>query len=442
MTDSHAFYRAFEDRMRGSRELILKRLQVYRPFLEKLNGLVDRPAALDIGCGRGEWLEMLTDAGFDTLGIDLDNGMLDACRSQGLTVEQGDGIERLAWMADGSLVLVSAFHVVEHLPFKRLQELVKQARRVLCPGGLLIMETPNPENPVVGTHTFHLDPTHEKPLPPALLAFLPEFYGYHRTWIMRLQQERHVATDTSPTLTQVLFDVSPDYAVVAQTAAEQKQLSDMDVLFKEPLGLDLHTLSERFDTGLTGRFHDLETRFDRQVQEILVRQEKAVDQLHQDLDQNRRAHEQERDALAAELKMLYNSRSWRLTGPLRKGADLGRSLHARIQRIRALGIVTSPAFWILKRIDISLRRFPRGRNALAALLRKPGLNRLAHFYHNARMNRAADAWNGDDAFLDPDWPGDRPPWMSGTTTLSTEELLTRIRNEIRQTGNRNPDHDI
>jgi O-antigen chain-terminating methyltransferase len=297
------------------------------------------------------------------------------------------------------------------------------------------METPNPENPVVETHTFHLDPTHEKPLPPALLAFLPEFYGYHRTRIMRLQQERTVAADTSPTLTQVLFDVSPDYAVVAQTAAEPERIAEMDALFEETGGLDLHTLSERFDTGLTGRFLDLETHFNTQVQEILVQHQQAFDQL-------KSAHEQERNELAAELKMLYNSRSWRLTRPLRKGADLGRSLRARIQRIRALGILTSPAFWILKRIDFFLRRFPRLRSALVTLLHKPGLNRLVQFYHDARVSRAVEAWNNDDSFVDPDWRGDRPPWMSGTNTLSTEELLTRIRSEIRQAGNRNPDHDI
>lgn len=441
--DTHAFYRAFEDRMRGSRELILKRLQVYRPFLDRLSGLSDQPVALDIGCGRGEWLEILTSAGFDALGIDLDDGMLDACRSQGLTVEQGDGIERLAGMATGSLVLVSAFHVVEHLPFKRLQELVKQARRVLCPGGLLILETPNPENPVVGTLTFHLDPTHEKPLPPALLAFLPEFYGYHRTRIMRLQQERTVATDTPPTLTQVLFDVSPDYVVVAQTPAEPEWLAGLDALFKETGGLDLHTLSERFDTGMTGRFHDLEIRFDRQTQEILARQEKAFDQLHQEMDQRRRAHEQERDLLAAELKMLYNSRSWRLTRPLRKGADMGRSLRAGIHRFRARRILTSPAFWILNRIDFFLRRFPRLRHTLSTRLHKSGLARLAHFYHDVRLGRTARTWTGDDFLTGaPNWSGERPPWMAGTKTLSTEELLTRIRSEIQQTGNRNPDHDI
>mgnify|MGYP003394717699 FL=1 len=76
------FYRAFEDKFRGSHELIKERLQVYKPFLEVL-ALFDNKQAIDLGCGRGEWLDVLSDEGFAALGVDLDSGMLEACRERG-----------------------------------------------------------------------------------------------------------------------------------------------------------------------------------------------------------------------------------------------------------------------------------------------------------------------------------------------------------------------
>ena len=84
------FYRAFEDIHRGSRELILDRLAVYLPFLEPLKVLEANPAAIDLGCGRGEWLELIISAGFSALGVDLDEGMLDGCRAHGLPAEHND----------------------------------------------------------------------------------------------------------------------------------------------------------------------------------------------------------------------------------------------------------------------------------------------------------------------------------------------------------------
>ena len=127
--------------------------------------------ALDIGCGRGEWLELLKDNGISAQGVDLDEGMLKLCRINNLDVFKDDGIEFLKKQLDESLIIVSAFHVVEHIPFATLQFFISEALRVLKPGGVLIMETPNPENIKVATENFYLDPTHIKPIPSKLLSF-------------------------------------------------------------------------------------------------------------------------------------------------------------------------------------------------------------------------------------------------------------------------------
>lgn len=254
------FYRAFEDRHRGSRELILSRLQVYRPFIEPVKQLAEPPPrALDLGCGRGEWLELLGSLDLQAEGIDLDDGMLQACRALSLDARQGDAIDYLAKQPDESLGIVSAFHLVEHIAFEQLQMLVEHAFRTLVPGGLLIMETPNPENIQVGSHTFYLDPTHQRPLPPLLLTFLPEHTGFHRTKVLRLQEPAGMNANTSPSLWDVLAAASPDYAVVAQKAAVAHVLAPFDAAFAMEYGVAPSTLASRFEVERHRQSNELHT---------------------------------------------------------------------------------------------------------------------------------------------------------------------------------------
>lgn len=242
------FYRAFEDRFRGSRSLIQQRLQVYLPYVQPLLQLYPpAPAALDLGCGRGEWLELLQSQGFAPQGIDLDEGMLAACREHGLPAVQGDAIAYLRALGDATQAIVSGFHIAEHISFEDLQTLVSEAQRVLKPGGLLILETPNPENIVVGSHSFYLDPTHQRPLPPNLLSFLPEHLGYARVKVLRLQEESRLVDSPRIQLIDVLGGVSPDYAVVAQKAASPEVLLAFDAAFDLVHGIGLETLAQRFD---------------------------------------------------------------------------------------------------------------------------------------------------------------------------------------------------
>ena len=106
---TNLFYRAFEDRYRGSRDLIKQRLYTYRPFLEALRAHYPGAAALDLGCGRGEWLEVLGEQGFAGRGVDLDAGMLAACVERGLDVSEQDALAALAALPDDSVAVVSAF---------------------------------------------------------------------------------------------------------------------------------------------------------------------------------------------------------------------------------------------------------------------------------------------------------------------------------------------
>jgi O-antigen chain-terminating methyltransferase len=244
------FYRVFEDRFRGSCEDVKKKLEIYLPFLESFPAGEKPLSALDLGCGRGEWIEMLGERGVDALGVDMNDAMLDVCREKGLSVEKEDAIAVLQSQADESRNIISAIHLVEHLEFDQLRLLVAEAHRVLQPGGLLIMETPNPENIQVATTHFYLDPTHRRPIPPPLLSFLPEYCGFGRVKIIRLNEPRRCAMNDGLMLMDVFNGVSPDYAVVAQKLSPPDLKERFDLVFKREAGLTLDRLAGRYDAKI------------------------------------------------------------------------------------------------------------------------------------------------------------------------------------------------
>ena len=368
---SKSFYRAFEDRHRGSRELIKSRLSVYYPFLAPLPA-VAHPAlalALDLGCGRGEWLELLGELGFSARGVDLDEGMLAACRERGLDVENIDALAALRAQPDGSLALVSAFHLVEHIPFDLVRELVAESLRALRPGGLLIMETPNPENLVVGASDFYTDPSHERPIPPNLLAFATEHAGFARNKIVRLQEDPALRQGGRVVLGAVLSGASPDYSVVAQKPALPALLGAFDAAFGTEYGIDMRQLAQRFDDEQESRHADVHrifARFDQRISDDRASALADTTALKHQLDElaARIARaEQRADQHAQHVVELLNSTSWRITAPLRRVVDVTRRLRAAQRE----GRIGSAAKFRVKRV---LRRTG------GAVLRRPALKRV------------------------------------------------------------------
>ena len=181
-----SFYVAFEDHFRGTREDISYRLKVYLPLIEKANvGTPDTPI-LDVGCGRGEWLELLKESGYISRGLDINRVMVEQCQARGLETIEADVINYLQSLPENSLGAITGFHIIEHLPFKTLMRLFSETVRVLKPQGLVIFETPNPDNVLVGSNTFYLDPTHINPLPSPTIKFMAEMFGLYNTQIITL----------------------------------------------------------------------------------------------------------------------------------------------------------------------------------------------------------------------------------------------------------------
>ena len=178
-----AFYLTFEDRFRGARPDIKQRLKFYLPFIRKAGAGSTEFPVLDVGCGRGEWLELLKENDLAAKGVDLNATMQAQCAERGLDVAHADALDYLRALPDGQLGALTGFHIIEHLPLETLLDLVSHTYRVLRPGGVVIFESPNCKNLVVGACTFYLDPTHRNPIVPETAQFILASHGFVKSEI-------------------------------------------------------------------------------------------------------------------------------------------------------------------------------------------------------------------------------------------------------------------
>jgi len=199
----------FGEKFRGSEQYVAEHQRMYADRFAGASGI------LDIGCGRGELLKVLNEAGIEAHGIDLNDDAIAMCHNQGLAVEKADLFSYLGQLPDESLGGTVASQVVEHLPPERISDLVKLLHSKLKRGALVALETPNPECLAIFATHFFLDPTHTRPIPPALMAFYLEEAGFGRIEVVRL----YPAVDTMPSLKELpepfrdQFFGSLDYAI-------------------------------------------------------------------------------------------------------------------------------------------------------------------------------------------------------------------------------------
>ena len=173
-----SFYLSFENRFRGTRSEIRKRIRFYLPILKESNaGAPGRPV-LDVGCGRGEWLELLLENDLEGVGVDMNGAMVAQCRERSLTAIQAEALGHLRSLPENSQGAVTGFHIIEHLSLETLIDLTSETFRVLQPGGVAIFESPNCKNLVVGACNFNIDPTHRNPVFPETASFILETQGF------------------------------------------------------------------------------------------------------------------------------------------------------------------------------------------------------------------------------------------------------------------------
>jgi O-antigen chain-terminating methyltransferase len=215
-------YTAFEDRFRGSADE-LKELQ--RSYLPLFGDPREYRRIVDIGCGRGEMLELLEEAGFEPVGVDTDAGMLALCRNKDLDVVEGDALLWLQSLQPESLDGIFSAQVIEHLPTDAVVGLVAAAHRVLRPGAAMVLETIDPRSSFALCNWFYADLSHVRPVYPPTLGFLCEAAGFSSVEI--LPRSPHAALDMVDDLqetpegvaTRMLLETvfgHQDYALVAR----------------------------------------------------------------------------------------------------------------------------------------------------------------------------------------------------------------------------------
>jgi 2-polyprenyl-3-methyl-5-hydroxy-6-metoxy-1,4-benzoquinol methylase len=194
-------YVAFEDLFRGPGERVA---ESQRPYLTLVR---DREPVLDVGCGRGEFLQLLHDEGIRAEGVDVDEGMVRRCRELGLEATRADLNEHLEGVDDGAFGTIFSAQVIEHLPPAELQRLVELATRKLRPGGVFIAETVNPHR-LSSLKTFWVDLTHQHPIFPEVALATCAIAGFESAYVFAPGFDSFEAARFR----------SPSYAVVATTS--------------------------------------------------------------------------------------------------------------------------------------------------------------------------------------------------------------------------------
>ena len=197
----------FMDKFRGSREEILKRLEAYIPYIKS------QKKALDIGCGRGEMLEIFNRERIESKGIDLNDQLVQLGKAKGFNIEKGNAVEYFK-KTNQKVDLITMIHFIEHFHPNQIEELLKGAYDTLEVNGILIVETPNPKSLSIFRESFYLDPTHIRPVHPLLLEFVGNSIGFTTEKIIEFERvtvdERY---SISPNVRETLFSAR-DYAII------------------------------------------------------------------------------------------------------------------------------------------------------------------------------------------------------------------------------------
>ena len=244
------YYLNFENRFRGERHNIIEKLSIYNSLVDISINNNTYSKFLDIGCGRGEWLEKWNHRVSECFGIEINQSMINYCRNLGLKVLDGDAKDILRGLPDNSVTLITIFHMIEHLKSNTLFDLLDQCYRVLHKNGLLIMETPNIDNIRVSTNLFYTDHTHINHINPEGLGFMIEQIGFHKV--------KHYYINGGPLenahpikLTRILNGVSQDLLFIAtKTENFSNIIFDENKHWENKIGKSLTTLEAAIDYDL------------------------------------------------------------------------------------------------------------------------------------------------------------------------------------------------
>ena len=256
------FYLEFENKFRGSRQQVHDILSNYNGLIQYIIDIDQEPTLLDIGCGRGEWLQKCSDKGFKPIGIEINNEMVKTCQKLGLNIIKGDAIELLKDFPDNSFSLITAFHVIEHIEFGSIHNLLTECKRVLKKEGLLILETPSIDNLSISSKNFYIDPTHINPINPDLLSFTLGSIGFDMVKTFYINGGP-LQNDDKYSVTRILNGVAQDLLLLATKSNEGSIILNENKYWSKSLKIGPSTIQACID-------------FDHQLRTTLVRNEETI----------------------------------------------------------------------------------------------------------------------------------------------------------------------
>ncbi len=216
-------YTEFENNFRGSPEQIMDVLSNYDGVIDYILNIDKYPTLLDIGSGKGEWIEKCNAKGFKSIGIELDSKLANDCKNLNLNIKEGDALSLLDDFDEDTFSIVSAFHVIEQMSHENIKELLVKSKRILKTDGLLILETPSIDRILVSTKSFHIDPTYLNAIHPDLLDLMIKKSGFNNSKYYfinggKLKKPDHVK------LSRVLSGVAQDVVFIA---SKSKSLNNL-----------------------------------------------------------------------------------------------------------------------------------------------------------------------------------------------------------------------
>lgn len=220
VSDNHSldlFYKKFEDKFRGSEEDIKNRVREHLVLFDELPEKIKKMPVVDIGCGRGEFLSVMSENNFDVIGVDMNKSMVERANDLGFKAVESDALSYLHSQKSNSLAAITGFHIVEHVPFDALINIFEECYRTLANEGFVLFETPNPNTLNVGANTFYLDPSHQRPIPAPLLEFMLQYVGFE-TEIIYIHKIKTIPRNTPKNIQEIIEKIYgyADYAVIGK----------------------------------------------------------------------------------------------------------------------------------------------------------------------------------------------------------------------------------
>ena len=272
-------YLEFENKFRGDSDSIREQFSCYNLLIEKVIADIKDPKFVDIGSGRGEWIQNWNKKIKDCYGLEINSKMVELTRDMGLTILQGDAITSLKEFSSSTISVITIFHLIEHLKYEELIELLSECYRILSPDGVLIMETPSIDNIIVSTNTFYIDHTHINHINPESLMFELDKIGYYHSKFFHIHGGP-MQNDKSSKITRILNGVAQDILFIStkEEQVSKKIFDKYEWLSDLQIGITTMQAAIDFDLNNEKIIRDLNQKIIDLNQKILIWEEQIINQ--------------------------------------------------------------------------------------------------------------------------------------------------------------------